>query len=41
MRLNTLLLIAGLLALGFGLGFLMVPGIVLPYTASIPHRRPC
>jgi hypothetical protein len=30
MRLNTLLLIAGLLALGFGLSFLLVPGIVLP-----------
>jgi hypothetical protein len=30
MRLNTLLLVAGLLALGFGLTFLLVPGIVLP-----------
>ena len=30
MRLNTLLLIAGLLALGFGLSFLLVPGSVLP-----------
>lgn len=30
MRLNTLLLIAGLLAYVFGLGFLLVPGAVLP-----------
>lgn len=30
MRLNTLLLVAGLLALGFGLGFLLVPAAVLP-----------
>lgn len=30
MRLNTLLLIAGLLALVFGLGFLLVPGALLP-----------
>ncbi len=30
MRLNTLLLVAGLLALGFGLSFLLVPGTVLP-----------
>jgi len=30
MRLNTLLLIAGLLALIFGLGFLLVPGTLLP-----------
>lgn len=29
MRFSTLLLIAGLLALGFGLGFLLVPGLVL------------
>jgi hypothetical protein len=30
MRLNTLLLVAGLLALVFGLGFLLVPGALLP-----------
>jgi hypothetical protein len=30
MRLNTLLLIAGVLALVFGLSFLLVPGAVLP-----------
>lgn len=30
MRLNTLLLVAGLLALGFGLSFLLAPGAVLP-----------
>lgn len=30
MRLNTLLLVAGLLALAFGLGFLLVPATVLP-----------
>ena len=30
MRLNTLLLIAGVLALVFGLGFLLVPDAVLP-----------
>lgn len=30
MRLNTLLLIAGLLALVFGLGFLLAPGALLP-----------
>lgn len=30
MRLNTLLLVAGLLALVFGLGFLLVPAAVLP-----------
>lgn len=30
MRLNTLLLIAGVLALVFGLGFLLVPGALLP-----------
>jgi len=30
MRLSTLLLVAGLLALVFGLGFLLVPGMLLP-----------
>ena len=30
MRLSTLLLVAGLLAIVFGLGFLLVPGAVLP-----------
>ena len=30
MRLNTLLLVAGVLALAFGLGFLLVPAAVLP-----------
>ena len=30
MRPNTLFLIAGVLALAFGLGFLLVPGAVLP-----------
>lgn len=30
MRFNTLLLLAGLLALAFGLGFLLLPGAVLP-----------
>lgn len=30
MRLNTLLLIAGLLALVFGVGFLLAPGALLP-----------
>jgi hypothetical protein len=30
MRLNMLLLVAGLLALGFGLSFLLAPGGVLP-----------
>jgi hypothetical protein len=36
MRLNTLLLIGGLLALGFGLSFLLVPGVVLPLYAIDP-----
>ncbi len=37
MRLHTLLLAAGLLALGFGLSFLLVPGAVLPLYGIEPH----
>ena len=36
MRLNTLLLIAGVLALVFGLGFLFAPGAVLPLYGMEP-----
>ena len=36
MRLPTLLLVAGVLALVFGLGFLLAPGVLLPLYAVDP-----